>query len=274
MSATAQRTRIGIAGFGAIGHELARRLPAVPGIELVAVSARDRERARARLQALGASTDAVAVVDLHELEPLADVVIECAPAPLLRTIAEPVLRAGKEVIVLSAGALLSNWDLVELGERHGGRITVPSGALLALDAVGAAAEDGIASVHMVTRKPAQALAGAPHLANASLDVAATSEKTRVFSGTAREAAEGFPANLNVAVALALAGVGPDRTEVEVWLDPAVQRNTHTVTVNSDVADFTLTIENVPSENPRTGRITALSVVSLLRKRHAALRVGS
>ena len=96
----------------------------------------------------------------------------------------------------------------------------------------------------------------------------------MFSGSAREAARGFPANLNVAVALALAGIGPDRTEVEVWADPTVTRNTHTIVVRSDVADLTMTIENVPSENPRTGRITALSVIRLLRKRGARLRVGS
>ena len=71
-----------------------------------------------------------------------------------------------------------------------------------------------------------------------------------------------------------AGIGPDRTEVEVWADPTVTRNTHTIVVESDVADLTMTIENVPSENPRTGRITALSVIRLLRKRGARLRVGS
>jgi aspartate dehydrogenase len=97
---------------------------------------------------------------------------------------------------------------------------------------------------------------------------------RVFSGTAREAARGFPANLNVAVALSLAGPGPDRTYVEVWADPTVTKNTHTIVMLSDVADLTMTIENVPSDNPRTGRITALSVISLLRKRNAPLRVGS
>ena len=96
----------------------------------------------------------------------------------------------------------------------------------------------------------------------------------MFAGTAREAARGFPANLNVAVALSLAGPGPDRTEVEVWADPGVTRNTHTIVMKSDVADLTMTIENVPSENPRTGRITALSVISMLRKRARTLRVGS
>jgi aspartate dehydrogenase len=80
--------------------------------------------------------------------------------------------------------------------------------------------------------------------------------------------------LNVAAALALAGIGPDLTAVEIWADPSLTRNTHTIDVVSDVADLRLTIENVPSENPRTGKITALSVVSLLRKRRAHLRVGS
>lgn len=96
----------------------------------------------------------------------------------------------------------------------------------------------------------------------------------VFTGTAREAAHGFPANLNVAVALALAGPGPDRTRVEVWADPAATVNSHVIEMRSSVANLRLSIENVPSENPRTGRITALSVVSLLRKRTATLAVGS
>jgi aspartate dehydrogenase len=85
---------------------------------------------------------------------------------------------------------------------------------------------------------------------------------------------GFPANLNVAVALSLAGPGPDETHVEVWADPGVTRNTHTIVMKSEVADVTMTIENVPSENPRTGRITPWSVIALLRKRGAPLRVGS
>jgi aspartate dehydrogenase len=127
---------------------------------------------------------------------------------------------------------------------------------------------------MTTRKPGRGLAGAPHLLQSGLDVEGVEEPVKIFSGTAREAAEGFPANLNVAAALALAGAGPERTFVEIWADPGVTRNTHTIEVKADVADFTMTIENVPSENPRTGRITALSVVSLLRKRHAALRVGT
>lgn len=264
-------TRVAIAGLGAIGRELVRRLAGVPGIEVSAVGVRDLQKAKATLGELGADVPAVSI---EELEPLADVVVECAPAQLLPAVAEPFLRSGKEVIALSAGALLEHWYLVELAAEHGGTITVPTGALLGLDAVGAAAEGEIHQVRLTTRKPVEGLVGAPALEQNGIRLEGLAEPVRVFAGSARDAAKGFPANLNVAVALALAGVGPDRTEVEIWADPSLTRNTHTIVVRSDVADLTMTIENVPSENPRTGRITPLSVVSLLRKRNAVLRVGS
>jgi aspartate dehydrogenase len=238
-------------------------------MDLTAVSARDLVRAQETLRRLGADVPAVGIADL---EPLADLVIECAPAHLLPAIAEPFLREGKEVVVLSAGALLEYPHLVDLASEHGGRISVPTGALLGLDAVAAAAEGEIRSVRVTTRKPPAGLAGAPGIEGVKLE--GLTDPLLVFSGTAREAVRGFPANLNVAVALSLAGPGPDRTEVEIWADPGVTKNTHTITLESDAADLTMTIENVPSENPRTGRITPLSVISMLRKRNASLRVGS
>ena len=97
---------------------------------------------------------------------------------------------------------------------------------------------------------------------------------RLYAGDARGAVRGFPANVNVSVALSLAGIGPDRTQVEVWADPTVTRNTHSIHVEADSASFRMTIENIPSDNPKTGRITALSLIACLRKMHAPLRVGS
>jgi aspartate dehydrogenase len=265
-------TRVSIAGLGAVGRELASRIHAgIDGLTLAAVSAADQGKARRTLEELRID---VPVLSLEELEPVSDLVIECMPAHLVSGLAESILRAGKEIVVLSVGVLLQEPRLIELAKEHGGRISVPTGALLGLDAIGAAAEGEIRSVKMTSRKPPRGLAGAPHLDRENVDAEAVTEPTMVFSGSAREAAEGFPANLNVAAALALAGVGPERTRVEVWIDPTVTRNTHHVEVKSAAADFTMKIENVPSENPRTGRITALSVIRLLRKRHAALAVGT
>jgi aspartate dehydrogenase len=266
------RRRVAIAGLGAVGLKIASILDqGVPGCELVAVSANDRDRARERLAHLSRP---VPVVPIDELEALADIVVECAPAALLPAIAEPFLRAGKIVIVLSAGAILSHEGLVAIARAHGGQIVVPTGALLGLDAVTAAAEGVIRSVRMITRKPVRGLVGAPYLVENNIVIDDVTEPTRVFSGTPREAAIGFPANLNVAVALSLAGIGPDLTTLEIWADPALTRNTHTIEVDADSASFSMTIENVPSDNPKTGRITALSVISYLRKLAAPLRIGS
>jgi aspartate dehydrogenase len=151
---------------------------------------------------------------------------------------------------------------------------VPTGALLGLDAVAAAAEGNIQSVRMTTRKPPLGLKGAPYLEQHGVSVEGLIEPKRVFSGSAREAAAGFPANVNVVAALSLAGIGPDRTVIDIWADPTVTRNCHTIEVESDSARFTLSIENIPSENPKTGKIVALSVLAALRKLSAPLRVGT
>lgn len=263
---------VAIAGLGAIGRALARALDkGIPGLRLAAVAARDEAKASAFLKELA---QPVPIVPLAVLAQHADIVIECAPARLLAEIAEPVLRSGKKLIVLSCGALLANSHLEDLAGQHGAQIIVPTGALIGLDAVTAAAEGKIESVRMVTRKPLAGLLGAPFLAENNIDIEDIESPLKIFSGTAREAAKGFPANLNVAVALSLAGIGPDRTQVEIWADPTVTRNTHRIEVESDSAIFTMTIENIPSENPRTGRITALSVIALLRKMSAPVRVGT
>jgi aspartate dehydrogenase len=133
----------------------------------------------------------------------------------------------------------------------------------------------VESVTLVTRKPPRGLVGAPYLQALGIDVLAITEPTRIFTGSAREGAKGFPANVNVAAALALAGIGPDRTTLEIWADPTVTRNTHTVTVEADTVRLTMTIENVPSEeNPRTGKITPLSLLACLRGLVSTLKVGS
>jgi aspartate dehydrogenase len=165
--------------------------------------------------------------------------------------------------------------LVERARATGARIIVPTGALLGLDAVRAAAEGDVESVTIETRKPPRGLAGAPYLEKNKIDVAAITSATRVFKGNAFDAAQGFPANVNVAAALALAGIGPDRTMVEIWADPGVTRNTHTIRVEAATVRLTMTIENVPSEeNPRTGKITPLSILACLRGLTSTLKVGS
>jgi aspartate dehydrogenase len=264
--------RVAIAGLGPIGKRAAEALDrGIDGLILAAVSAQNPQKHQGWLAGLSTMP---AVLPIEALSEAADIVIECAPAKLLRSIVAPFVGSGKTAIVLSAGALLDNEDLIELAKQNGGQIVVPTGALIGLDAVTAAAVGNIHSVRMVTRKPVLGLAGAPYIVENNIDIERITEPLKIFEGSAREAAKGFPANLNVAVALSLAGIGPDRTQLQIWADPALTRNMHRVEVESDSASFSMSIENIPSENPKTGLITALSVIAYLRKQGAALRVGT
>jgi aspartate dehydrogenase len=265
--------RVAIVGLGAIGSALAQRLGKgeIDTVELVAVAARDQAKAERFVRTVD---DGIRVLPLAELADAVDLAIECAPAAILGEIARPMLERGKKVMVLSVGALLNHPDLPELAKKTGGQIIVPTGALLGLDAVTAAAEGVIHSVRMKTIKPVKGLLGAPYLDEHRIDLTGITGPTKIFEGSAREAAKGFPANLNVAVALSLAGIGPDRTVLEIWADPKLDRNTHQISVDADSASFDMTIRNIPSENPKTGRITALSAIAALRKLNTPLRVGS
>jgi aspartate dehydrogenase len=266
--------RVAVGGLGAIGMKVAETLDkgGIPGCRLVAVAAGDKERAAKRVAGF---RNPPRVTDLAGLAEDADIVVEGVPARLFGDIAEPTLKAGRIFIPLSVGALLERMDLVDLAAENGARIHVPSGALLGLDAVRGAAEGEIHSVTMETRKPPRGLKGAPYIEQNGIDLDAISEPTVIFEGSAREAVKGFPANVNVAVALSLAGIGPDKTTIRLYADPTVDRNTHTITVDADSTRFTMKIEGVPSpENPATGKLTPLSVLAVLRSLASPLQVGT
>jgi len=264
--------KIGLAGLGAVGREVARRLAAgIPGLTLAAVAVRDPEKARNALPNLGKGIQFLSVDALAED---CDIIVEGLPPKEFLTVASPAIEHGRIFVPLSVGQLLENWNLVERARETGARILVPSGAILGLDAVRAAAEGTIRSVTMVTRKPPEGLENAPYLEERGISLARVIAPLKVFDGSAREGARGFPANVNVAAALSLAGIGPDKTKLEIWADPTVERNTHRIEVDADTVRFSMTIENVPSENPRTGRIVALSVVAMLRGLVSELKVGT
>jgi aspartate dehydrogenase len=263
---------VAIAGLGAIGLPLARALDAgVEGLRLVAVAARDAVKARANLAGFQA---APAIVEIAELAQ-ADIVVEAAPSTVFERIALPALEAGRIFVPASVGALLPRMHLARLARQTGARIVVPTGALLGLDAVRAAAEGPVDSISIETRKPPLSLIGAPYLERHNIDVTDLGQPLLVFDGNALDAAAGFPANVNVAAALALAGIGPIRTHVRIFADPGVTRNIHTIRVEAEAARFTMTIENVPShDNPKTGQLTPLSLLACLRGLVSTLKVGS
>jgi aspartate dehydrogenase len=250
-------------GFGAVGAAVARMVGegAAGPATLVAVVVRDPQRHAAAQARLGIPfvSDLAAVVVLRP-----DVVLESGGHDAFRQHVPPLLAAGIDVIALSVG-VLADADLLAEVERAaasgGSRLRIPSGAIAALDAISAAAVGDLARVVHSVRKPPHSLLDADE----AEAVVRSGEPRTLYAGPARAAARLFPANVNVVAAVSLAGIGFDRTEVRVIADPTVTHNTHEVQVEGEFGRLQVRIENIPSdENPKSGRIVAMSLVRALR----------
>jgi aspartate dehydrogenase len=270
---TAQPLSVAIAGLGAIGSGmLAEIARSEPLLRVTAVAARDAAKAEALLQTHRIKAR---ILPLHALPQAAEIVVECLPAMAFDTIADATLAAGKGLMVLSVGQLARRVDLILAFRERNLRLMVPTGAILGLDVVRALARASITSSRIITRKAPQGLLGAPHLVAQGLDPLALTQPTLVFAGTARDAIKGFPANVNVAVALSLAGIGIDRTWCEIWADPVETANVHTIEVETAGTTVSMTIRGKPDpKNPRTSQMTALSAVDALRRLVDPIWIGS
>jgi aspartate dehydrogenase len=257
--------RVGIVGMGVIGRHIAEAIDrGIAGVALAGVTVRDPARAHGRR-----------ALDLEWLIRESDLVVEAATQAALREFGPSVLTAGRHLMVLSVGGLVGVLDeWARLAEKHGCRILVPSGAVAGLDGMKGAREAGISSVTMETRKPPRGLAGAPWIEQQKIDLDAIARETLVFEGPATEAVKAFPANVNVVAAVSLASVGPERTRIRIYAVPGQQRNQHRVTVEGEFGRLVVEIENVPSENPRTGKLSYLSAIAMLRELGASTQIGN
>ena len=256
--------RIGIVGMGVIGTAIAKAASGdIAGVELAGVTVRDPAKA-----------GGFPAFPLDELIRRSDLMVEAATQAALREFGPAVLAAGKHLMVLSVGGLvgvLDDWT--RLAETHHCRILVPSGAIAGLDGVKGAREGRITAVTMETRKPPRGLAGAPYIEANGIDLDAITTETLIFEGPATEAVKAFPANVNVVAALSLAGIGPERTRIRLFAVPGQARNQHRITVEGEFGRLVIEVENVPSENPRTGKLSYMSAIAMLRELGSPLRVG-
>ncbi len=269
---------VGLAGFGNVGRSIAKRLNGgeIPGIRLTAVSAQDLDAASARAESIGLDPMPV-FVSATQLPVHADVIVECATFDAFPEIVRAAVSAGKTVICVSVGALGANLDLIDLAENSGGRIVVANGAMPGLDEIRCAREGAIHSVVLTSRIRPDSLAHEAHVLSQGFDFTnrPPEKPVRVFSGTAREAAAAFPRHFNVAVSLSLAGIGLDRTRIEVWADADIPGAIHHVEVEADDVSLSLEARNRPSpDNNRTSRIVAPSIMAALRSMVSPIQLGS
>ncbi len=262
---------VGIIGCGVIGSEICRALNADRFQGTVLVMDRHPDRAQQLARKLNVKSAAVPLSDILDQ---ADLVVECASIQAARDVALSVLTKGTDLMLLSVGALVDHdfrKHVFQAARSHRSNLYIPSGAIGGIDALLAAAQGSIDRVTLTTTKPPAGLRTAPYVITHCIDLGKTGV---IFEGTAHDAIDFFPQNVNVAASLALAGVGFDRTIVRIAVDPRLTRNVHEIDVEGDFGRFEARFENVPSSNDRTSKLAAYSAAAMIHKITDAVKVGT
>ena len=271
--------KVGLVGCGTIGSQLAVAVDSdkIANASLVAlfdVAESNLQNLKAKLHSNpGAHSDFGKFLGSG-----ADIIVEAASQDAVRAFGKAILEAGKDLMVMSVGALADRdflADLLQAAAKKGCRIYVPTGAIAGVDAI-RSVKNLLDSVTLTTTKSPKALAGAPFFETGKIKLDEITKSTVIYEGTAAEAVRAFPANVNVAAVLSLAGMGVDKTKVRIVADPQATTNQHEIAAAGSFGEIKITVNNVPSPgNPKTSFLAVLSAVECLRSIcDDGMRIGS
>jgi aspartate dehydrogenase len=197
----------------------------------------------------------------------ADIIIEAASQDAVKKFAKTMIQSGKDLIVMSVGALAEPdllEELLDVASKKEVHIYVPSGAVAGIDAI-RSVKHLLNSVTITTTKNPKALAGAPFFEKTRIKPETITQKKLIYEGTAKDAVKKFPANVNVAAVISLAGVGMDATKVKIIADPAASLNQHEITATGKFGEINIVVRNTPSpSNPKTSYLAVLSAIECIR----------
>ena len=271
--------RVAIIGGGTIARlflEHIRRGDLGEGVEVVAIAGRS---AASRGKTLADEFGVAFVTGLDALQGLRpDVVVEAASHEAVRRYVEPLLAAGIAVIVLSGGALHDDAlraDLEAAARASRALLYVPSGGIAGLDALKAACVAGVDEVRITAAKPPRAWKNIEYVEGLGIDLDALVEPCTLYEGPARAGVPLFPANVNIAAVLSMAGIGFDRTQLRVVADPGITKNTHTIEISGRTGTIRVQLENVPApDNPKTAWLACYSALAALKQMSSPVRYGT
>ena len=262
------RKKVGLLGCGTIGSQLAMSVDSdkIANASLVALFDVSEGNLQTLKSKLHSSPEAYSDFGRF-LASGADIVVEAASQDAVRSFGKSTLESGKDMMIMSVGALADGRFLAELlqaAAQKGCRIYVPTGAIAGIDAI-RSVRHLLDSVTLTTTKSPKALAGAPFFESSKIRLDDIAKSTVVYEGAAAEAVRAFPANVNVAAVLSLAGIGVDRTKVRIVADPQATTNRHEIAATGSFGEIRITVDNVPSpSNPKTSFLAVLSAIECLR----------
>ena len=254
--------KVGVAGLGSIGSVVANALDAgIEGLQLEAVSTGGPH----------SFSRPIDNVSFKELAERCDLIVEALPAEIVPALARPVFEKQKDLILISSCALLLSPKILDIHKDSHSRIYVPAGALRGIKDLKHWASEGITQAKIKSTKHPSGFEGAPYVEKMGTEMAQISVLTKIYDGTAAEAAKGFPANVNVAATLSFAGIGPDKTLVELWADPNAEGNTHEVQVIAGgKPKIGIAASKTSTENRKSSTSTADSIIDVLKDRENAV----
>ncbi|WP_127957054.1 aspartate dehydrogenase [Serratia microhaemolytica] len=254
--------KIMMIGYGAMAQEVIARLP--PGVTVGWIVARDKYHAEINARFQG---QVQPLTELSACDGQPDLVLECASQQAVAEWGEAIVSRGWQLALISTGALADaalQQRLQQACQQHHGRLLVLSGAVAGMDGLAAAREGGLQSVTYQSSKSPASWRGSA--AERMIDLNAVTQPQIFFQGSAREAAQLFPANANVAATIALYGLGMEQTQVQLQVDPQTQRNTHRLHVVGLFGEFQIELCGKPlASNPKTSTLAALSAVQACRR---------
>ena len=259
--------KVGIAGVGAIGSAVGRALTkGIDGLDWIAAS-----------EIAPKDEFDIPYVSFDELIDRCDIIIEALPPEVVPELAIKVIEAQKTLVLISSCALLIYPEILNthnsIPRAKRGRIIVPSGAITGIDGVKALQKMGIQKCTITSTKNPKGFIGGAYVEEMGIDLTQLEGRTKIFEGNAREAAKVLPANINVAATLSLAGLGPEKTAVEIYTDPKAVGNHHQIEVVSEFSTFRMEVQNTPDPaNPKTSMVAAQSIIAYLEDINNALVV--
>jgi aspartate dehydrogenase len=275
------KKNVGVVGCGTIGTQLALAIESgnIANASLAGLFDIVNSNARNLKSKLNSNPEVYFDFDAL-INSSADIIIEAASQQAVRDFGRPIIKANKDLMIMSVGALADTTFLAELLDLAAvtnghSRIYVPTGAIAGIDAI-RSVRNVLDSITLTTTKSPKALAGAPFLEKSRVNLDTITKITTIYEGSAAEAVKLFPANVNVAAILSLAGIGADKTRVRIVVDPKATTNQHEITATGSFGDIKITVNNVTTPgNPKTSFLAILSAIECLRSIcNDSIRIGS